>query len=139
MTQRDDKGQFTKGATGNPRGRPVGTSINQKIRKSIAEDGGRLLDAIKQAAFNGDMAAAKILIDRLSPSLKPESDRIQLPALAQDDIGKQAQAIIEGAACGDLAPDVAATLVSAITGKARITELAEIEARIAALEDKSHD
>ncbi|WP_394752797.1 DUF5681 domain-containing protein [Crenothrix sp.] len=65
---------FKKGQSGNHAGRPVGIGSSIQLRKLITPDDIRdVLETVVQAAKGGDMAAAKILLDRTIPVLKPQT------------------------------------------------------------------
>jgi hypothetical protein len=59
--KRDAKGQFPKGASGNPRGRPkVGLSMAELAR----EHGPEMLGVLVKAARKGSITAAQAVLDR---------------------------------------------------------------------------
>ena len=80
------------------------------------------------------MQAAKIILDRLVPSLRP----VEMPAVltlpAGATLAGQAQAVIDAAAAGELVPSQAAQIVMALGGVAKIIEATELLKRIEALE-----
>ena len=62
--------KFLPGQSGNPNGRPKGTGTVAKLRESIQEEMPEIIDAVVLAAKAGDIGAAKILIDKVIPTLK---------------------------------------------------------------------
>ena len=82
----------------------------------------------------GDMQAARIILDRLVPSLRP----VEMPAVltlpAGATLAGQAQAVVNAAAAGELDPSQAAQIVTALGGVAKIIETTELLKRIEALE-----
>jgi hypothetical protein len=80
------------------------------------------------------MQAARIILDRLVPSLRP----VEMPAVltlpAGATLAGQAQAVVNAAAAGELVPSQAAQIVTALGGVAKIIEATELLKRIEALE-----
>ncbi|MEQ1560680.1 MAG: hypothetical protein ABL933_17305 [Methyloglobulus sp.] len=93
-----------------------------------------IIAKLKEMAFDGDTTAAKLLLDRSYPSIKPYSLPVTVDTGA--NLNDTAKNLITAATSGNLAPDVAAMLTNAITGLAKLTELEELSQRIARLEDK---
>ena len=129
------KTQFQKGQSGNPNGRPQGSGIAGELRKAITENAGAIVEAMIDKAKEGDTTAAKVLLDRVCPTLKPEAQTVSLPAMAEaETLLERATAAIVAAASGELAPDVASQLVQAVGVLSRVAEVQDLEKRLEALE-----
>ena len=127
--------QFIKGQSGNPQGRPKGSGISAKLRQAIEGEAEAIIKAMIEQAKAGDMQAAKALLDRVLPALKPESQAIHLPELvAAGTMAEKARAAIDAAGAGAVSPSAASDLVSAIAGLAKIIETTELQKRLEALE-----
>lgn len=126
-------GKFAPGNKASP-GRPPGRGAVAEMREALAADLGGIIDTVKARALAGDMQAARIILDRLVPSLRP----VEMPAVltlpAGATLAGQAQAVIDAAAAGELAPSQAAQIVTALGGVAKIIEATELLKRIEALE-----
>lgn len=126
-------GKFAPGNKASP-GRPPGRGAVAEMREALAADLGSIIDTVKARALAGDMQAARIILDRLVPSLRP----VEMPAVltlpAGATLAGQAQAVIDAAAAGELAPSQAAQIVTALGGVAKIIEATELLKRIEALE-----
>lgn len=129
------KTQFKKGKSGNPNGRPQGSGIAGELRKAITENAGAIVEAMIDKAKEGDIQAAKVLLDRVCPPLKPEAQTVSLPAMGEaETLLERATAAIVAAAEGELAPDIASQLVSAVGVLSRVAEVQDLEKRLEALE-----
>jgi len=89
-----------------------------------------------EAALRGDMQAAKIVLERICPPLKPTAALVTIELPENPGIADTARAIIRHAATGQIAPDVAGQLVQAVAALARVMEIDELERRLKALEGK---
>lgn len=105
-----------------------------KLRQQIGARVPEIVETLTAAALNGDVQAARLLLGRALPALKPEAQATHLPSLARGDLRQRAEAALNAAAAGKLAPDVASTIVAAVGQLAKVAEIAELEERIAALE-----
>lgn len=126
-------GKFAPGNKASP-GRPPGRGAVAEMREALAADLGSIIDTVKAKALTGDMQAARIILDRLVPSLRPVDMPAVLTLPAGATLAGQAQAVIDAAAAGELAPSQAAQIVTALGGVAKIIEATELLKRIEALE-----
>ena len=127
--------QFIKGQSGNPQGRPKGSGLSAQLRAAIEQDAPSIIKAMIEQAKAGDIQAAKTLLDRVLPALKPESQAIHLPELvAADTMAEKARAAIDAAGAGAVSPSAASDLVAAIAGLARVVETTELQQRLDELE-----
>ena len=136
--QRGKGKPWKPGQSGNPAGRPAGSGLAGELRKAVAERAPELVAALIAKALGGDVQAGRVLLDRVLPAMKPESAAVHIHGLSTGSLTERAQAALAATADGQLAPDVAAALVAAVSGLARIRETDELEARIRALEEQ-HD
>lgn len=136
---RNLKGKWKPGQSGNPRGRPKGSGLSAKLRKAIEQDAPDILTAVIAQAKAGDMQAAKVLLDRVVPALKPQAQTVTVPGMEDaQGLADKALAALSAAAGGDIPADTAAQLVQAIGTVGRVVEIDDLERRIAALE-KQHE
>jgi len=125
--------QWAKGVSGNPAGRTPGQSKIHKWREALANDVPEILAALVQQAKSGDALAARLILDRALPALKPSelATSINLP---DGSLTEQGRAVLAAVAAGKLAPGQGTALLSAIAGLARVAEVDELTKRIEALE-----
>ena len=127
--------QFIKGQSGNPAGRPKGSGLSAQLRAAIEQDAPSIIKTMIEQAKAGDIQAAKTLLDRVLPALKPESQAIHLPELvAADTMAEKARAAIDAAGAGAVSPSAASDLVAAIAGLARVVEVTALQQRLDELE-----
>ena len=130
--ERTSGGQFRAGHSGNPAGRP--RSESTALRLQMAEHAEGVLHAVLEAALSGDMAAAKMILDRLVPPLRPHAESVLIPLDAPAGPAATAEAILAAAVTGKIPPDAAMQLLSATASLTRIIETSELQARLEALE-----
>ena len=136
MTKRLADGKFRKGVSGNPLGRPKqGSTI---LRESLKEHGAAVAQTVVEQALAGDMAACKMILDRLVPPLKPTTQSVRIDLPSDAGIAGTAKAFVDAAATGRIPSDVAAQMVTALGAVAKIVEVDELTRRIEALEASDH-
>ena len=93
-----------------------------------------VLQAVVDAATAGDMQAARLVLDRCLPALKPLEATIDGMALPTGSLTQQASDIMAAVSRGEIAPGQGAQLVASIGAVAKIAETDELRARIERLE-----
>ena len=126
--------KFAVGVSGNPKGRKKGNTAAHLLRKSIADDMPEIILKLVEQAKNGDTAAAKILLDRCCPALKPQAMNITLPI--NGTLAEQGNEIIKATLSGHIPPDVGAQLITALANQGKLIELQELTERIEILEEQ---
>lgn len=127
-------GRWKTGESGNPAGRKPGTGEVAAIRAAIAERVPELLAAMMTKALEGDIGAARLLLERAIAPLKAIEQSVALQLPDGGTLTAKATAVMSAAAAGDLAPTQAAQLIAALGTLAKISEVDELTARIDALE-----
>lgn len=128
--------RFKTGQSGNPKGRPrKGTATAEALRAKLADRAGEVLDTVVEAALAGDLQAARLVLERIVPPLRAQSQPVELLGLAHcQTLTERATAILAAVGAGELAADTGAQLLGALGTVAKIRETDELEARIRALE-----
>ena len=65
--------KFKPGVSGNPKGREAGKTPGAQLRKAIEARADDIYSLSLIAAVCGDMAACKMLLDRITPTLKAQA------------------------------------------------------------------
>ena len=134
---RDACGRFAKGRTGNPAGRPKGArnKATRAIEALLDGEAEALARKAVEMALAGDPAALRLCLERLLPPRRERPVVLDLPDLANPGAAAvAAQAVVCAVAAGELAPQEAQAVLGLVETHARLTELGELEARVAALE-----
>jgi hypothetical protein len=108
------------------------------LRKQIEAHVPGIITALVAKAGEGDSGAARLLLERVLPPVKA-MEQPQAIALPGGSLAEQGRAVLAAVAAGELSPSQGAALVSAIGSLARVVEVDELAARIAALEAKHGD
>ena len=138
-TERKKRGRWKAGESGNPKGRTPGTGEVAKLRASIALHLPDIIAQLETRAREGDAQAARLLLERVLPALKPTELPVALSLPDGEGITAQGRAIVQAVAAGTLAPGQAAQLLTGLGSLARIVEIDELEKRIALLEGAKND
>lgn len=137
MQNKKPSNLWKPGQTGNAKGRPPGISEITKLRKSLMTDAPEILTGLVTAAKAGDVQAARLILERVLPPVKPMEQAIEL-GLTGDTLTDQGRAVLSAVSAGLIAPGQGSQLIAAIGGLARVAEIDELTARITALEGKHH-
>lgn len=132
--EKKKRGKWKTGESGNPNGRPPGTGEIAKLRDSIAAHIPEIIVQLVAKAKEGDTQAARLLLERALPPMKPIEQPIALSLPDDEGITAQGVAIVQAVAVGILAPGQGAALLTGLGTLARIKEIDELERRIAQLE-----
>lgn len=131
-------GRFRPGESGNPAGKPKGARNKTTIfvEKMIEGEAEALTATAIRLAKDGDPSLLRAMLDRLAPARKERTLSISLPPITSPaDAPAIAARLIEAAAAGEITPNEAQALASLLEAYRRQSELADIEARLRALED----
>lgn len=126
--------RFKKGESGNPAGKPKGTTDwRSKLRKQIEEAAPGLIDKLVAQAEWGDVAAIKLLLDKVLPNVKPQSLPVNIDIPTGDE-SASILAVFSAMSKGEISPDAGNELVHALATLSKVRETSEIIQRIEQLE-----
>jgi hypothetical protein len=139
MTTRRTSTSWRPGQSGNPAGRRRGSGKVAALRASIEADVPAILEALTAQALAGDPQAARLLLERTVPPLRPEERGVVVNVRADAPLADQARSILAAAAGGEIAPGQAATLLTSVAHLARAIATDELVRRVEALEERARD
>ncbi len=127
--------QFKKGLSGNPGGRPSNAVKTAEVRQALLGAAPSILKRLIDLALNGDVAAAKAVLDRVVAPLRPTEPPITLKIPKTWSLAKQADAIQKAVYAGEISVSQSQVLMNNILAQAKIIEASELEERLAAIEE----
>lgn len=121
----------------NPNGRPKGISDKRsKLAHRMLEDAGGIVDKMIAQALEGDPQSAHLILSRVMPALRAQAEKVEFDFDATASVTAQAEAVLQAIADGKVAPDVGKQILEGISTLYGIKQIAELEARLQALEEK---
>lgn len=127
---RDRKGRYVTGTSGNPEGRPQGRA--SQLSRELQEAASEILPLWIEAARKGDEEKQRFLLERGLPRFKAQLTEVEVALEGGSDV-ERIRALFDAAANGNLSPSAAAELVGVLAAAARVEEIEELRAELAAL------
>ena len=138
-TDRQQRGRFQPGTSGNPKGRPTGSRHKASIAALTLLEGeaSALTRKAIDAALEGDMVALRLCLERIVAPVKSRPLNITLPEITDaSDLPKITGALLGALATGQIDPNEAAILSKVVDVHRGALEIADITDRIKKLEDE---
>jgi hypothetical protein len=124
--------KFNKGQSGNPAGRPTGLTAATQIRKEIESALPGILATVIRQASEGDLQAAKLLLDKICPNLRPQALPVNIPiGISLPDTGNH---VVNATLNGIIPPDIGSMLIRALAEQGKLIELQDMAERLQRLE-----
>lgn len=130
---------FPKGRSANPAGRPKGSKNAALVAlDALGTDAAQdLLKSVIEKAKEGDMQAARIILDRVWPASKGRHVTFTMPKVSSaEDVARAVGGILEAVAGGLLTIEEGQGLAAILESQRKALELGELEARITELENQ---
>ena len=121
----------------NKAGRPRGVLDRRtKVTQALMDDAPKVARVVIDAALAGDVQAAGLVLSRVAPALRAQTERVEFDFDASASVTEQAESVLQAIADGKVAPDVGKQILDGISTLYGIKQIAELETRLQALEDK---
>lgn len=135
QAERDKRGRFIKGSSGNPKGRGKGATC-RALRQAREAAELYALPVLIEAVKAGDLKAATALVAYGLPRQKPmvEVGPVDFPDDAT--LTQKAETILRAVACGDISGDAGKLYMEMLSAVASMKQADELEARVQALESR---
>ena len=122
----------------NPKGRPPGIKERKaKVMETLLDNVNGILDKMVAQALAGDAAAAALVVNRVVPVLRPQSEKVAFTLDADQPVSKQVEQVLVAISKGEVAPDVGKKIVEVVQSLSNVRVIEDLERRIATLEEKA--
>ncbi len=126
--------KFQPGASGNPKGRPKRTDTEQRQRGDIRKAVPGIIQKLIGLAEDGDIQAAKLLLERVMPPLRPVDRPVSLPL--GPTLAGASETVLSALGGGAITPAQAVQIAGTVGSLARTKEIAELDDRLRKIEDQ---
>lgn len=120
----------------NPAGRPAGRTPMAQLQKRLQEEGPAVLDAMLDKAKEGDPGAAALILSRILPTLRAQSEKVHFTLDPTAPLTSQVEAVLAAIADGQIAPDVGRQIIEAIGTLGNLRAVEDFERRLVIVEGK---
>ncbi len=121
----------------NPKGRPPGiTDKKAKLAQRMLADADGIVGVMVEKAMEGDTSAASLVLSRVLPALRGQTEKVQFAFDAEAPVTEQMEAVLTAIADGTVAADVGRQIIDAIGALSNARAVEELEHRIVVLEAK---
>lgn len=123
--------KFQKGQSGNPTGRPKQESA--RIREKLNQHSDEIVNILLDKVREGDTTALKMALDRISPALKPTSQKVKLET-QNGTLQGMSDALIQAMINGTYSTDTLKDITTSIGTLARVEEVTVLRDKLEAME-----
>jgi hypothetical protein len=137
FTPKDEKGQWPKGVSGNPAGRPRGSRNKATLAmEALLEEGAEeLISKAKSMALAGDTAAMRLCLERIFPARRDRSVHLDLPPMRNaKEISAAMSTIISAVGDGQITPAEGEIVANMLAAQSRVVMAEELESRLEKVE-----
>lgn len=99
-------------------------------------DAPAIVRVVVEAALEGDMQAASLVMSRVAPTLRSQGLPVTFDFDPSASIGRQMEQVLSAIACGEVPPDVGHQIIASVQALSQIRAVEELEGRLIALEER---
>ena len=129
--------KFKKGQSGNPHGKPKGARNKTTLAAEALLEGSldKICKRVEEEALNGNMQAAKMILDRFIPMRKDRVIKIDLPMISTyEDVLLAIGCVVNAVGNGTISPSEGESLSRTIDRYSKALEINQLEHRLDELE-----
>ena len=109
---------FKPGQSGNPAGRLKGARDRKNVvAAEFAKEGSAIARVVIEKAKEGDMGAAALVLQRLSPPLRPQAEKVTFDFDPSLPLAEQGTAVVAAVARGEIDPDTGKMLLDMVAAQ----------------------
>jgi len=135
--KRTPQGQWPKGASGNPAGRPAGirNKSTELLEALLEGEGEKLTSKAIQLALQGDLQALRLCLERLLTPCKERRIDLPLPDVrTSQDTSAALSTVLAAVGDGRITPGEGQTVTEIVEARTRLIQVEDHDRRIAKLE-----
>ena len=132
------KGKYRKGCSGNPNGKPKGARNKSTLAAEALLEGSleRICKKVEEEALNGNMQAAKMILERFLPPRKDRCIEIDIPSVDTfEDILNVVGFIVNAVGKGKITPSEGELLARTVESYSKALETYQFESRLKDVEE----
>lgn len=136
-----ESSKFKKGQSGNPKGKPKGARNKSTLAAEALLEGSldKICKRVEEEALNGNMQAAKMILDRFIPARRNRVIKIDLPMIRTcEDVLLAIGYVVNAVGSGTISPSEGESLSRTIDMYSKALETNQFERRLEELEKRMH-
>lgn len=122
----------------NPAGRPRGiVDKRTRVTQALMDDAPAITRVVIDAALAGDIQAAGLVLSRIAPVLRAQTERVEFDFDACAPVARQVEQVLQAISEARVSADVGKQIIEAIGALSAVRAVDELERRLQALEDRA--
>ncbi len=107
-----------------------------QIAQGLFENAEAIVDAMVEKALEGDSGAASLILSRVLPSLRAQSERVQFDFDATASISEQMESVLQAVSEGSVSADVAKQILEAVAALQKMRDVEALVAQVKIIEQR---